>query len=271
MEFHFKKKYGQNFLADENLLGAIVRDAGVDETATVLEIGAGAGALTRVLAERAACVLSYEIDRELRPVLERALSGCRNVEVLFCDFMREEMGEVERALKGPYRVVANLPYYITTPVLMRFCEEAQNCLGLTVMVQEEVARRLCARENTPDYGAITAALALKGRARITRRVPRTMFTPRPNVDSAVVTVEFDGGLAVKSASAYRFAVRTAFSNRRKTLENNLMSAAGLTRAEAKEILAQAEIPEGARGETLSPATFARFSDLLFDRGIGKGN
>ena len=268
MEFHFKKRYGQNFLTDENLLDAIARDAGVDEAATVLEIGAGAGALTRALARRAKRVVAYEIDADLKPVLAQTLSGLENVEVVFRDFMREDMARLEEEL-GEYRVVANLPYYITTPILMRFCEEAKSCLGLTVMVQEEVARRLCARENTPDYGAITAALALKGTAHITRSVPRTMFTPRPNVDSAVVRVDFEGGVAVKSEKAYRFAVRLAFSSRRKTLENNLMNAANLERGAAREILSAAGVPEGARGETLSPTAFARFSDILLERGLVK--
>ncbi len=266
MEFRFKKKYGQNFLTDENLLDAIARDAGVDETATVLEIGAGAGALTRALARRARRVVAYEIDAELKPILAQTLAGLENVEVVFRDFMREDMARLEKEL-GEYRVVANLPYYITTPVLMRFCEEAKGCRGLTVMVQEEVARRLCARENTPDYGAITAALSLKGTARMTRTVPRTMFIPRPNVDSAVVRVDFEGGVAVKSEKAYRFAVRLAFSSRRKTLENNLMNAASIERGAAREILSAAGVPEGARGETLSPAAFAKIADILLERGL----
>ena len=190
--FFFKKKFGQNFLTDSNLLDAIVRDAGVDASTTVLEIGAGAGALTRALSRAAKKVLAYEIDASLRPVLAETLAGCENAEVAFGDFLRADLPALEREL-GSYRVVANLPYYVTTPVMMRFLEEATSCTGLTVMVQEEVALRFTAQPGTAEYGAVTAAIALRGEARIMRKVPRTMFTPRPNVDSAIVRVDFCPG------------------------------------------------------------------------------
>ena len=140
--FGFKKQFGQNFLTDTNLLRAIVKDAGA-EGANVLEIGAGAGALTRELAAVANKVLAFEIDKTLRPVLEETLSGADNCEVVFKDFLKSDLCEIEREL-GEYYVVANRPYYVTTPVVMRFIEEAKGCKGLTVMVQEEVAARFCA-------------------------------------------------------------------------------------------------------------------------------
>lgn len=267
--FNFKKQWGQNFLTDTNLLRAIAQDAGVDGETTVLEIGAGAGALTRALSERAKKVLAYEIDRSLEPVLARTLAGCENVEVVFQDFSKADMSAVEKELGG-YVVAANLPYYVTTPIVMRFVEESKKCKGLTVMVQEEVAERFCAKEGTADYGAVTAAIARRGICKITRRVPREMFTPRPNVDSAVVKIDFTaGGFEVASPHAYRETVRCAFLSRRKTLENNLMSVFRLGRNEAKEILRAADIADGVRGETLSPQTFARLSDLLFEKGIVK--
>ncbi len=260
--FYFKKKFGQNFLTDPNLLGAIVRDAGVDEKTTVLEIGAGAGALTRALSAAAGKVLAYEIDASLRPVLAQTLAGCENVEVAFGDFLRADLRAIEAEL-GHYRVVANLPYYVTTPVMMRFLEEASCCDGVTVMVQEEVADRFTAQAGTPEYGAVTAAIALRGEARIVRRVPRTMFTPRPNVDSAVVRIDFEQDrIPVQSAGAYRAVVRCAFSGRRKTLENNLMNTFRLSREQAKEMLSEAGIADMARGETLTPAQFARLADVL---------
>ncbi len=267
--FAFKKKFGQNFIADRNLLEAIVRDAGVDKNTTVLEIGAGAGALTRAVSEAAGRVLSYEIDRTLAPVLAETLAGCDNTEVVFRDFMKEDMAKLEEEL-GPYVVCANLPYYVTTPVLLRFLEEAKLCRSVTVMVQEEVAERLCAREGTPEYGAITAAIALRGRAQTVRKVPRTMFYPRPNVDSAVVVVSFGGGVPVKSAAAYRFVVRAAFSGRRKTLENNLMNALHIGREEAHSLLTEAGVKDGVRGETLSPLAFARLADVLTEKGMPLG-
>ena len=264
--FTFKKKYGQNFLSDPNLLRAIVADAGVSETSVVLEIGAGAGALTRALSEKAKRVVSYEIDKSLQPVLSETLSGCDNAEVVFRDFAREDLAEAEKNLSGEYLVVANLPYYVTTPVVMKFVEESKKCLGLTVMVQEEVARRFCAEAGSPDYGAVTAAIARRGNATVTRYVSRTLFTPRPNVDSAVVKLDFTrGGFAVKSEKAYRETVRCAFLSRRKTLENNLMSGFSLSRGEAKELLRQLDVPDGARGETLSPQRLGALSDLIFEK------
>ena len=265
--FSFKKQFGQNFLTDANLLDAIVRDGGVGADTTVLEIGAGAGALTRALSKAAKRVVALEIDKTLQPVLAETLAGCENTEVIFRDFMKEDLPALEREL-GRYRVVANLPYYVTTPVVMRFLEEAHGCDGLTVMVQEEVADRFCAQPGTAEYGAVTAAIALKGAARVTRKVPRTMFTPRPNVDSAVVRIDFEQGrIPVGSEAAYRAVVRCAFSSRRKTLENNLMSAFHLPRERAKAALVRAGISDMARGETLSPQMLARLADVLLEEGI----
>ena len=265
--FSFKKKFGQNFLTDGNLLDAIVRDAGADRETAVLEIGAGAGALTRALSAAAKRVLAYEIDPSLQPVLAETLAGCENVEVVFGDFLRADLPALEWEL-GRYRVVANLPYYVTTPVMMRFLEEAHSCDGLTVMVQREVAERFTAQAGTPEYGAVTAAIAFRGQARIVRRVPRTMFTPRPNVDSAIVRIDFeDGRIPVQSAAAYRAVVRCAFAGRRKTLENNLMGSFRLTREQARQALSEAGVADMVRGETLTPRQFARLADVLSARGV----
>ncbi len=267
--FAFKKQYGQNFLTDANLLSAIVRDAGVEKHTTVLEIGAGAGALTRALSMAAGRVVSFEIDTALQPVLAETLAGCENVEVIFRDFEKYPLAALEEEI-GEYVVVANLPYYITTPVVMRFVEEAKLCRGITVMVQEEVAERFTAKEGTPAYGAVTAAIALKGSCELMRKVPRTLFYPRPNVDSAVVRIRFEEGrLPVLSEKAYRDTVRAAFSSRRKTLENNLMNAFRIPRDRAREALTEAGISENVRGETLSPARFATLSNTLLRYGIIK--
>lgn len=262
--FAFKKKYGQNFISDSALLQRIADGAEVTKDDVVLEIGCGAGALTKVLAERAKKVIGYEIDLSLRPVLERALSGAENAEVVFADFMRVRLDRLEEELP-PYKVVANLPYYITTPLIMDFAENSAKCISLTVMVQEEVARRLCAKENTPDYGAITASLALRGECVIIERVGREMFTPSPNVDSAVVKITLQGDrLGVQNRDFYKKVVQAAFSSRRKTLENNLVNSFGLSRGQAKEALSACGIDCAARGETLSPKEFARLSDILYE-------
>lgn len=263
--FRFKKQLGQNFLSDPNLLGAIVEAAGVTPDSVVVEIGCGAGTLTRAIAVRARKVYAFDVDRDLQPVLAETLQGLENVEVIFRDFSKLNLPEFEEEI-GEYRVVANLPYYITTPLVTKLLEESGRCQSVSVMVQEEVAERFCAKAGTPEYGAITAAIALKGEARIVKRVPRTLFYPRPNVDSAVVRIDFRRGrLSVRNEEMYRKTVRCAFSGRRKTLENNLVNMFDLTREQAKDILAKAGIDEKARGETLSPERFAVLSDILFDR------
>lgn len=262
--FRFKKQFGQNFISDTNLLKSIVAASGICGEDTAVEIGCGAGTLTRALAEVAKKVYAFDIDTDLKPVLAETLSGLDNVEVIFRDFNKLDLPAFEREI-GAYTVVANLPYYITTPLVTKLLEESELCKGISVMVQEEVAERFCARENTPEYGAITAAIALKGSAKIVKRVPRTLFYPRPNVDSAVVKISFERGrLPVKSEKMYRAAVRSAFFNRRKTLENNLVAYFSLSRETAKEILRRAEIDEKARGETLSPERLGILSDVLCD-------
>lgn len=259
--FSFKKKFGQNFITDKNLLAAIVAGSGAGEEDTVVEIGCGAGTLTRELALRCKRVIGYEIDRTLRPVLERTLSGLDNAEVRFQDFLKVDVEIFEQELTS-YSVVANLPYYITTPLIMKFAESSEKCTGLCVMVQEEVADRLCARAGTPEYGAVTAMLALRGSCSVVRRVPRTMFYPRPEVDSAVVRISFSGGLQTEDSEKYKKVVRAAFSSRRKTLENNLVNAFRLTREEARAALEASGIDCRARGETLTPEQFSLLSANL---------
>lgn len=260
--FTFKKRLGQNFLTDENLLDSIAEAAGIGKSDTVVEIGCGAGTLTRALSKLAGRVYAYEIDRDLRPVLAETLAGCENTEVIFRDFSKENLGELYREI-GEYTVVANLPYYVTTPIVTRLLEEGAGVRGVCVMVQQEVAERFAAKEDTPEYGAITAAIALRGTAKIVKKVGRNMFYPAPNVDSAVVKIDFtENALPVKDKDMYRKTVRCAFLNRRKTLENNLMKSFSFSRETAAEILNRAGVEEKARGETLSPKRLAALSDIL---------
>ena len=267
--FHFKKQFGQNFISDTNLLRSIVDASGIDENTTVVEIGCGAGTLTRALAEKAKRVYAFDIDRDLQPVLAETLAGLDNVEVIFRDFNKLDLKEFEKEIEE-YTVVANLPYYITTPLVTKLLEESDKAQGLSIMVQEEVANRFCAKENTADYGSITAAIALKGKATIVKRVSRNLFYPRPNVDSAVVKIQFERGrVAVKDEKAYRQTVKCAFLNRRKTLENNLVNFFKLSREEAKSALEKAGVDEKARGETLSPQRLAILADVLLDMGVMK--
>ena len=267
--FHFKKQFGQNFISDTNLLESIVTASGVTKDTTVVEIGCGAGTLTRALAERAKKVYAFDIDTDLQPVLAETLAGLDNVEVIFRDFNKIDLAEFEKEIE-PYLVVANLPYYITTPLVTKLLEESEKVQGLSIMVQEEVAERFCAKENTPEYGSITVAIALKGTAKIVKRVSRNLFYPRPNVDSAVVKIDFERGrVEVKDEKAFRQTVKCAFLNRRKTLENNLVNFFKITREQAKLAMQSAGIDEKARGETLPAQTFAKLSDVLLEMQIIK--
>ncbi len=219
MEHKFKKQFGQNFLTDKNLLDAIVRDANV-EAREVLEIGAGAGALTSALDKVAKKVVSYEIDSELmQPLAELELS---RTQFIFKDALKTPMSEIEKNFDGDYCLVANLPYYITSPLILKFLEEGSRITSLTIMVQKEVAERIIATKGK-DYGVLSILVAFYGKAKITRFVDRKMFYPVPNVDSAVVRIDIDKRKDVDGKAFARF-VKAAFSMRRKTLLNNLVSA-----------------------------------------------
>ena len=258
-----KKAFGQNFLTDESLLDEIVEKAGVTEKDVALEIGCGAGALTRALAKKAKKVIGYEIDKTLKPILEETTGEFNNVKIIFNDVMKSKVSETEKEIGEGYMLVANLPYYITTPLIMRFLENAKNLRAMVIMVQEEVAERLCSKHGTSEYGAITVGVNLRGSAEIIKRVPREMFSPAPNVDSAVVkiNIEPDKFEGVDFARV-RDVVRIAFANRRKTLANNLMNGFKFSRTEAEEILTEAQIPLTARGETLSAQDFVRLTQII---------
>ncbi len=265
--FRFKKQFGQNFITDSNLLSSIVDGAGADSGSTVVEIGCGAGTLTKAIAKKAKRVVAFEIDKELAPVLSVTLAGVENAEVIFRDFMRVDMRAFERDMP-PYIVIANLPYYITTPLVMQFIEHSKKCRSLTVMVQEEVAERFCARAGSPEYGAVTAGIALRGVCKIIKRVPRTMFHPRPNVDSAVVKIDIkEDNVPVKDAAMYKKVVRAAFASRRKTLENNLMQTFKIDREAAGAALAACGHERLVRGEELTPSEFAALADYFCENGI----
>ena len=265
-----KKAFGQNFLTDTALLDDIVAKAGVTENDTVLEIGCGAGALTRALAKRAKKVVGYEIDTRLEPVLDDVLSEFNNVQIVFSDVMKVKLNDIEKKLGGEYILVANLPYYITTPIIMRFIENAKNIKAMVIMVQEEVAYRLASKESSSDYGAITVGINLRGSAEVVLRVPREKFTPIPNVDSAVVkiTVEKDKYIGVDT-DLVRDIVRCAFSSRRKMLVNNIMNVYKLSRSAVEEILNLADIPLTVRGENLTADDYVKLSEIFKKKGLNK--
>ncbi len=259
--FVFKKSLGQNFLTDSQLLDAIARDAGVEKTDTVVEIGAGAGTLTRALAARASKVVAFDIDEALVPVLRESLAGVENAEIVFRDVLKCSDEELLGIIGGRFKVVANIPYYITTPLVMRFAESSLPVDSVTVTVQKEVAERLVAEAGTPEYGAISAAVALRGNARITREVPRRMFRPVPNVDSAVVRIDLVPDKFGADVGAVSELVRKCFRMRRKTLLNNLI-AAGYGKEKARLAIERAGFPADVRGERLSAKDYVElFGEL----------
>lgn len=261
--FRFEKRYGQNFLTDENLLSALVDKTGVGENDTVVEIGVGAGTLTSALSKKVKRVIGFEIDKKLQPVLAETLKDAKNVEIVYKDVMKIPTAEIENIAGGRFSIVANLPYYITTPILMKFLEESDKVDLIAVTVQEEVADRMCAKPSTADYGALTLAIDVIGNAEKVMRIPRDMFYPAPNVDSAVAVVKIDREkFAGVDTKAFRSVVRSAFSSRRKTLVNNLMQSFGLSREKAEEAVIAVKGDKTARGETLSTAEFVALSRLL---------
>lgn len=253
--FRFNKQFGQNFLTDEQLLDDICRAADVDGC-TVLEIGAGAGTLTRALSCRANKVVAFEIDRNLEKILAVTLAHCRNVTTVIGDVMKFSMPQIEQLCGGEYKVVANIPYYLTGPLIMRFAEEATMVKSLTLTVQKEVAERLAAKPATKNYGAITVALQAVADVNIVRTIPRDLFYPVPNVDSAVVTANFRRDkFDIGNADLFRKTVRAAFSMRRKTLQNCLAVGFCMDKEQAATIISNCGFLPNCRGEELSVEQF----------------
>ena len=261
--FRFNKALGQNFISDKNLLDAIVADSGVTADDIVVEIGTGGGTLTRALAAVAKKVVSFEVDTNVQKVLEISLQGVDNVEVIFRDILRMSDDEVRAVAGDSFKVVANLPYYITTPLVMRFLESELDVRSLTVMVQQEVADRFVAKPNTADYAAITLAIETCGEASITRKVNRKMFYPVPNVDSAVVRIDVDRSkLAGENIVELRKLIRAAFAMRRKTLANNISVAFGIDKQTATEKIVAAGFAPLVRGEALSLNDYVKLLHVL---------
>ena len=260
--FNFNKKYGQNFIFDHNLLSAIVRDADVNNK-DVLEIGPGAGSLTNELAKVCNKVVAYEIDENLRPILDENLGRYNNVQIIFQDILKVDIAEIEKHFEGKYTIVANLPYYITTPIIFKFLENATRLDKLVIMVQYEVAQRLVAKAGSADYGTISVAIDCIGDACVTRKVSRKMFVPSPNVDSAIVTINFDSSkYDINNIVLLRKLIKSAFGMRRKTLVNNLKKDFGLSGEQIQVLFSECKLNADVRGEALSTEQFVHLSNQL---------
>ena len=261
--FIFKKSLGQNFLTDETLLGSVVERSGVTKDTTVLEIGVGAGTLTAEIAKRAKKVYGFEVDQNLKPVLEKTLGEFDNVEIIFKDVMKVSMQEIENMLGDEYILVANLPYYITTPIIMRFIEEASSCKAIVITIQKEVAERIVAKEKTADYGSITVSINAVADSEIIEYIGREKFYPAPNVDSAVVKITLNADkYDIKDLKSLRTLIKHSFAMRRKTLVNNLMKGYGYSREKCEELLNKLSVSVSCRGEELSVEKFIELANLI---------
>lgn len=265
--FTFQKKYGQNFLVDSNVLERIIGAARVTAEDCVLEIGPGIGTMTQVLAERAGKVIAVEIDRNLIPILEDTLSPYSNVTIINEDILKLDLKELirEQGEGRPLKVVANLPYYITTPIIMNLLEGGAPIGSITVMVQREVAERMQAGPGTKDYGALSLAVQYYAQPQVVANVPPNCFIPRPNVGSAVICLTKYDTPPVRCREREMFAIiRASFNQRRKTLANSLGNAGvlGLSRERVTEILEEMGLPAMVRGEALTLEQFAELSSRL---------
>lgn len=262
--FNFNKAYGQNFLIDPSVLDSIVELGGITESDTVIEIGAGAGTLTRAISAVAKRVIVFEIDKRLEPILHQTLADRDNVTLVFVDIMKLSMADIHRYVDNmPFKVVANIPYYITSPLLMMFVEGSALVESLTLTIQAEVADRLTANPSTKDYGALTVAVDIVADSTKVLDLPRDLFLPPPNVDSAVVSVVMNRHkYDIADLDLLRRVYKSGFAMRRKTLVNNLMSAFSLSRDTAVSLLEQCDIPVGARGEQLHSSQYVVLADKL---------
>lgn len=268
-QFTLRKSLGQNFLIDENILAKIVDAANITKDSFVMEIGPGVGALTQLLSEKAKKVIAIEIDERLKPILSETLQGHDNVALYFNDVLKTDLRQViakECPEDAPITVVANLPYYVTTPILMKLLTGDLPIRTIVVMIQKEVAGRLEAHPGEKSYGSLSIAVQYIAEPKIVMTVPKTVFVPQPNVDSAVIRLDVRAGkkVHVRDEAFFFKVVRASFAQRRKTLINNLMNNLFSKKQKAiiLEKLQAAGIDPSRRGETLSIEEFARLSEAL---------
>lgn len=273
--FTFKKSFGQNFLTDTNILQKIVDTAEIDENVNVIEIGPGIGALTEFLAENAAEVMAFEIDDRLVPILADTLRDFDNVRVVNEDILKSDLQARIKEFANPnlpIKVVANLPYYITTPILMHLIESGIPFSEFVVMMQREVADRISAQPNSKSYGSLSIAVQYYMTAKVAFIVPRTVFVPAPNVDSAILKMvrRDQPAVGVKDEAFFFKVSKASFTHRRKTLWNNLTSYFGKSnevKTKLESALDNAELSPSVRGEALDLQEFAHLADSLYDEGF----
>lgn len=264
--FKFSKSLGQNFLIDDNVIDKILNGARLSEGDNIIEVGPGIGTLTREMGKIADKVVAIEIDKSLIPILKETLGEFDNIEVVNNDILKVNIEELvkEKFDNKPIKLVANLPYYITTPIVMKFLEENIPVTDIVVMVQKEVADRMNAKPSTKDYGALSVAVQYYCDTEIVAKAPRHMFIPQPNVDSTVIVLHIreEKKYNVDNEDIFFKTVKASFGQRRKTLLNSLGGLGFLNKDEIKEVLKQSNIDEKRRGETLTIEEFATLSNVI---------
>ena len=268
--FNFQKKFGQNFLIDTHVLEKIIEESGITKDDFVLEIGPGIGTMTQYLCENAREVAAVEIDKNLIPILADTLSAYDNVEVINDDILNVDINKLAEEKNGgkPIKVVANLPYYITTPIIMGLFESHVPIDSITIMVQKEVADRMQEGPGSKEYGALSLAVQYYAKPEIVVNVPPSCFMPQPKVGSAVIrlTRHSEPPVTVKSEKLLFQVIRASFNQRRKTLANGLANygAFGLPKEELQACIEELGVPVNIRGETLSLEQFAQLSNIIYD-------
>lgn len=262
------KKFGQNFLIDRNIMNKITDAASLNSSDVVLEVGSGLGALTVELAKMTEKVLTFEIDKALAPLLSETLSMHTNVDLIFGDILKQNLYELTNRYFGEkdFKVVANVPYYISTPIIMLFLESRLPLSRMVLLVQKEVAQRMVANPGSEEFGALSLAIQYRMSPRIEAIVPPTVFMPAPEVDSAIIVLErrTKPAVKVKDENLMFELIRAAFAQRRKRLPNALASISpnGKTKTEILSILDNCDIDPKRRGETLTLEEFARIADMI---------
>lgn len=270
-QFHFQKKFGQNFLIDTNVLERIIRSANITKEDCILEIGPGIGTMTQYLAESAKEVIAVEIDKTLLPILEDTLSDYCNITIINEDILKLDVGHIveEKNAGKPIKIVANLPYYITTPIIMGLFEKNVPLKSITIMVQKEVADRIKVGPGSKEYGALSLAVQYYAKPEIVANVPPNCFLPRPKVGSAVIhLVRYEKPPVAVTDEKLMFAlIRASFNQRRKTLANGLGNAKELklTKGQVQEVLKEMKLPVTIRGETLTLSQFAELTNRICEK------
>lgn len=265
-DFHIKKHFGQNFIIDQNILNSIVDVSGIDKDTCVIEIGPGLGSLTEVMLKRAKKVLSFEIDKDLIPILERNFENYTNFILVNKDILEVKIDEyIEKYFPNEEKIylVANLPYYITTPIILKLLSETKKIRSYTMMMQDEVALRICSKPDVKDYNALSIAIQYRASAKKVLSISRNIFVPKPNVDSAVIRLDLFDNPPYEVIDEPHFfkLIRDAFTQRRKTLVNNLKST-GYDKDKVLEVLEAMGVNPSIRSEALTIKEFSEISNRL---------